>query len=313
MKFVNNCTAAFAAGFSQKFLSSHSYHPDDSSLPELYLGTTGVLLSMCEGPCNDDNFDMDHLSGSWLQNSTTGMRVFMEEGVGIILDPHAVSIHCVYPLDGATADREQKGCGAMREGPGSDPNGFDWRMRLWLYWRKITKFGFSKKWEDIPCSEFFEYELGPPEPPILWDHNNTWTTFVSIYIQSLEAQVGHVICYNDLEPNFDNRDMMLLYAGPEPWKPAEWQDCANTMQAIVQEHPKFRAIWNEVVMDSPDDTGEVVQAVFYINPEYREQAYFEAERLGRKTVLELDPFDLVNLFQCPPKEEMNNEFATEMF
>jgi hypothetical protein len=238
------------------------------------------------------------------------MRVFAPggtpDGIGIILDPHAVSVRCVYPLDGATAGRKLAGCGPMSD----FDEQFRWRERLqirvWVHWRKVTKFGISKKWDDIPCSEFFSDDTDDDlfYLPVLLDHNGTWTTSLFPNVQVIEKQVmGHAICYNDLKPNFDNLDEMMLYLGPDPWIPPDWQDCTDTVQAIIQEHPKSRGIWNEVVMDKPDDMSRAVQAVFYINPRNREQAYFEAERLGRKPVLELDPFDFAHLFQCPPTKE----------
>ena len=299
-RFVNNCTAALAAGFSQKFLSPLSYNPN-TSLRD-YLGANGILMSMCEGPCDDDEFRMDHFSGSWLQNSTTGMRVFQNEGVGMIVDPLAVDVKCVYPVDGMTTDRDGMGCGPLKDrGDWFGPPQPAWQIRLWVKWRKITKFGYSKKWEDIPCTDFFAGDEYFPfdNMPMLTDHNNTWTTISYMYVKHVEKVVGHAVCYPDMNPDFGNRDMMLAYYGPEPWWPKQWQECTDEMQRIVQNNPKSRGIWNEVVIDNPMDVRQIVQAVFYINPVNREQAYFEAERLGQRTVFELDPFDLAQAFQCP--------------
>ncbi len=263
---------------------------------------------MCMGACDDDEMfpEMDHFSGSWIQNRTTGPRVFLNEGIGMILDPQAVSIQCLYPLDAGTIGRSNGGCGPNKD-DGFDPSHRDWRMIMWLYWRKITKFGYRKKWEDIPCSKFFNDDDMPPPnempPPMLMDHNNTWMSSMMLEVKYWEAQMGHVICYDDY-PNVTNYsgDGMLLYLGPEPWVPSEWDECVEETLKITKQYPKCRGIWNEVVMEKPDDLSAVVQAIFYINPQNREQAYWESERLGHKPVLALDPFDLEHLFQCPPEE-----------
>lgn len=299
-RFVNNCTAVLAADFSNKFLSTLPYNPHSGSLRD-YLGNNGILMSMCEGACDDDEFQMDHLSGSWLQNSSTGLRVFENEGVGMIIDPLLVNVECVYPVDGMTVDRDGMGCGPLKDQDDRyGPRQPAWLMRLWVKWRKITKFGYSKKWEDIPCTEFFQGDFPPfDDITMLMDHNNTWTTSSYVYVQQVEDIVGHTICYNDMTPTFSDLDMMLVYSGPDPWLPPQWQNCTDEMRKIVQENPKSRGIWNEVVIDNPTDLGQVVQALFYINPDNRENAYFEAERLGQRTVFELDPSDLSHAFQCP--------------
>ena len=305
MRFVNNCTAALATSFTEKYLSTQSFDPATTSLPT-YLESTGILLSMCiDGTCDDSEYVMNHLSGSWIQNATTGPRVFDNEGVGVILDPTAVTVRCLYPLDAATAGREQGGCG-----PGTWGEDLDWRVRWWIYWRKISKFGFKTKWQDIPCSKLLDVPEDEAGPPLLMDHNNTWWSSAALLAHFLESTFGHPVCYDDITPNFDDLHAMLVYAGPIAWMPHEWQDCTNSFSSIIHQHSTSLGIWNEIVMDRPSDMRSVIQAVFYINPRNREQAFYEAERLGRKPVLAVDPFDLQNLFQCPVINQEDEDMAT---
>ena len=156
---------------------------------EDYLSTTGALLTMCErwephcilpmlDPRGDGSSATTTFSGSWIQNSTTGVRVFGDNGVGVILNPHVFSdkIQCLYPLNadslarGRGRERRVKRVGADRQdvvmgrcGPLMDdpiygtsiPLSWYGRfvMKLKLHWIKWTKFPLRTPWKDIPCSE----------------------------------------------------------------------------------------------------------------------------------------------------------------
>ena len=87
-----------AKHLSKKYLSTTKFDNAKHTISE-YLETTGILLSMCEKStgekeCFTNPYKYGYLSGSFIQNSTTGPRVFnfggLNHGVGIIIDPKAV-------------------------------------------------------------------------------------------------------------------------------------------------------------------------------------------------------------------------------
>jgi hypothetical protein len=55
-----------------------------------------------------------HWSGSWVNADTGFLSVDNGDGaVGVIADPHALHIRCLYPTDGATDRRQDDGCGPL--------------------------------------------------------------------------------------------------------------------------------------------------------------------------------------------------------
>lgn len=323
---MSSCTD-LAAKLSTSFLSSALY--DGVTPLAEYLAMTGVLLSMClGGNCTADPIphpkDNVHLSGSWIQQSTTGARIFAPfhgaAGHGMAINPQEVEIQCVYPLDALTDKRQDQGCGKVD---------FDisWRQKAYIklnvYYRKYTRFPW-KKWEDIPCSglwnstkdgDLFDLQGRPPGP--FWsmkqagmiDRDQTWKSMLYITAEIVKGIIGHTVCYDDVDPDFDD-GFMLPYFGDESWLPEEWNESANVTKAVIDQHPTSRGIWNEVVISHvpEEDYATAMEAMFYVlqpdNPdeeeENRRMAYSEAKRLGIEHVLEFDPKAAdTSLFRCP--------------
>lgn len=300
-----SCTA-LAEALNANYLSNTTFDAaSNSSLPE-YLNSTGVLLSVClDGNCTDDEFhEVDvHLSGSWIQDGTTGPRIFEMGEIGMILDPTKVDILCLYPLDGLSDGRSRQGCGPIND---YLPNWLDrQRLRMALYMRKILKGFWRTKWEEIPCCKFLSEDASDKklcnDVAGMIDRNATWTTMIYWQALLMGDILGHVICYDDTFPDFDmmSEERMLPYIGSEPWMPLEWEGNTKVTQDIIREHPKMR-IWNEVVMKNIADLegyNEIVQAVFFIHQPgntkeidayFRELANVQAEQFGGKHVLEFD-------------------------
>lgn len=301
---------ALASSITSNYLSNATFNPT-FSLTE-YLSSTGVLISMClDRDCTDNSWPMKepHLSGSWLQHSSTGPRYFGGHGgVGMIFDPHQVDIRCLYPLDAYSDARIEGGCGAL--GSGIE---FNWFERQWLRtrirWRKWRSFPVTP-WDEIPCSDFIkDRSLKKSDLQRVFgmkDHNQTWMTTASWIELNLRGLVGHQVCYDDLEPVFpdDTDESMLAYTGPDSWLPYEWNESTKVTFDVVNEHPGV-GIWNEVVMSdlaSVSDYEQAVQAIFYVlsGPDdgYRDQAFEEAQALGGKPVLEFWPGNESWHFRC---------------
>jgi len=311
-----------AATLNANYFSNSTFDKSGPKSLMDFLQTTGILLSMCIGnSCTDTSFfpvPLDHFSGSWIQDSTTGPRIFGKGGVGygMVLAPAKTEIHCIYPLDGFTIDRTNLGCGPMQyeDGGGFQPT---WSARqalkLRISWRKWTHFR-NTAWQDIPCSQLFHgFDYHPyshndhrtnldlNQVVGMVDHHQRWETN-SQWIQSVsETLLGHTVCWDDSVPAFDDDDpVMLPYIGNDSWKPLEWNQAATITQNITQHHPKAM-FWNEIVMkniDNNDDDAyaDVVQAMFYVRgpkqqtwEEDRQKAYTEAKRFGGKHVLVFDP------------------------
>lgn len=310
------CTE-LAANLSTSYLSPAAY--DGVSPLADFLTATGVLLTMCVfDNCTTDKISRDdsnaHLSGSWIQASTTGPRVFPvdlfgmgeQTGIGMVLDPLKVDVNCIYPLDGISDNRGDFGCGKV-----------DWKFPWWqtqafkleIYWRKWRQFPHTQ-WKDIPCSKLLDFGkkggMGSMIVGMVDHEGTTWKTMYYFLQQFLAALIGHTVCYDDTVPDFSNDKQMLTYFGDDSWLPSQWNESAHITQQVIQQHPTSQGIWNEVVMTQVDvqDYSKIVQALFYVdephNDTFKNLAYAEAKRLGVEHVLEFDPqLAEQSLFRCP--------------
>ena len=293
-----------AANLTANYYSPALYNDNNngscSSSLEEYLSTTGVLLTMCEKwephcilPVVMDDptrattttTTTSTFSGSWIQNSTTGVRVFGDNGVGVVLNPHvfADQIQCLYPLNAETlararldeyGNRHIDRCGPLMDDPIYGKIPLSWRgrlaMKLKLHWIKWTKFPLRTPWNEIPCSAIL-HELRDMDNnvvddddsndfidvyehiPMMIDHDFTWKGIGYFFKETVDILLGEEEgCYDDFEPNFDD-GQLLSYSGPEPWQVDSWDENAAVTKTVVEQYsPNFqRGIWNEIVIENP--------------------------------------------------------------
>lgn len=300
---MENLCVELAANLTSHYFSPAVYDFRTESL-ERYLSNAGVLITMCmlSPQCDNLRPDIaDHWSGSWLQESTTGLRVIGNGGlgVGVVLDPEFVDPSCVYPIDGGTLSRDEMGCGEFDFGK-NIPRPKRLLMSAYAQYRKYTKFP-TTAWADIPCSEFFDDQEMPMVTSMV-DENQTWKSFKWLQKNTFETVMGHTVCFDDTVADFGNDRTLLLYAGDVPWSLDQWNETMSTMKSIIEQHPTSVGIWNEVVFQMPPGnklTSEMIQAVFYYGSSFRHAAAKEAKRLGNIPLLELDPRSRdQKVFQC---------------
>lgn len=305
---------ALATTLNTQYQNSTQF--DDSSAStslQGYLASVGILTGICEnleldclvGEENEGNL---HLSGSWLQESTTGPRHFIPGSVGLILDPFEVEILCTYPFEPFDALRQDYGCGILENDPSIVPLPWGTRqiLKSKLEWLKKTKFP-STEWQDIPCSGLFDKPDGALNE--VWgmvDHNATWATLTYPEKVYKERALGHVACFDDSTPTFHD-GMIVRYFGVEAWSPTDWSDMIASMSAVVNDNPNW-GIWNKIIMDNSTEMSKAVRGVYYLRDESssdqerqdRDRAAAMSKKFGEATVVRLDPHaPRGNVIDCP--------------
>mmetsp|Transcript_24419 Transcript_24419/g.37136 ORF Transcript_24419/g.37136 Transcript_24419/m.37136 type:complete len:375 (-) Transcript_24419:288-1412(-) len=310
-----SCTQ-LAAALSASYRTYETYDPSNhhySSL-ESFLEKNGILLTMCMRfngqipwlECTGNGLDVSpfsfnghdevsstnekkkvqekhRIASSWIQQNISGFRVVsppVDTGppVGHILQPNATTIQCLYPMDAATINRDDEGCGPLSSDIHDGSKGYDhakWYGKLLLKGQiiefKNSMFGNNRAWDSIPCSEFLGSTAANFSSAVLGEVNNddrSWTyQRTSEYIiQSWSYIMGHNICNTSQPlptPSFNDTDF-LVYIGPTSWQPQHWEEMLDLMKDTLGEHPNVQT-WNEITLHvSADMLNDAVQAVFYV-------------------------------------------------
>jgi hypothetical protein len=293
-----------AVRFTESYDSSASFNSSSETLNE-YLTHNGILLTMCigntlfpkifGGPCKL-GFRENHVSASWIRKKETGFRIFGPvDDVGLILDPRATEIQCLYPADGVTDGRSKNGCGPTHDAIGG-PNNF-WRIleKYQIESYKNQKFGKDTNWMDIDCKDMLATFMGPL-PFGIFALNNTncgktvaggipfeYESPIKYTFDVWSGILGHAVCNATKpwpEPSFNDEDG-LLYFGSCVWGKSDWIGMVDTMMNLGSVYPNL-LFWNEIVLPKPKHMADIVQAVFVKDGSYEYQsAKWEAEHLGR--------------------------------
>jgi hypothetical protein len=249
----SNCTL-LAATLSAAYRSYHEYHPGEHESLESFLDENGVLVTMCmryhgHAPwleCSRSKKD-HRVEASWIQQEKTGFRVVVPPvnlgvPVGLVLQPSATNINCLYPLDAATDQRDDDGCGPVTRDPKYGSKGYD--HQSW-YGKALARaqiveykrYAFpNRTWNSIPCGEFLQ--SGDPNSPnanltkniVLADleeddnhQEGEWyfQTETEYTVEDYSYIMGHDVCNRSSpfpKPIF-NESSFLLYKGPNSWSP----------------------------------------------------------------------------------------------
>merc|ERR1712176_1079677 len=158
-KMVLSTCTQLASVLSENYASTLPFTGSSHQDLTDYLTNNGVLLSVClgDGFCNHQASETK-ISSSWI-NVQLGMRTIPAANpIGMIFDPAAVEIACIYPTDGATDSRDDDGCGPQA----SDPNyGSQGAHNMTPYQKSISRLGFQQSieynfgenasYEKLPC------------------------------------------------------------------------------------------------------------------------------------------------------------------
>jgi hypothetical protein len=297
-----------ARRFTESYYSSATFN-SSGNLNE-YLNSNGILLTMCigntlfpkffGGPCKL-GFRENHVSASWIRKKETGFRVFgPREDVGLILDPFATSIQCLYPVDGVTDSRSMNGCGPTHDAIGGSNNFWRAVEKYQIESYKNQKFGKDTKWMDIDCNDMLETFLGPFPSGGAFALNNTdclktvaggipfiFESPIKYTYDVWSDVLGHAVCNATKpwpEPSF-NDEYGLLYFGSCAWVKSDWVGMVDTMIHLSSVYPKLE-FWNEVVVTKPKSMADIVQAVFVMDGSYEyKAAKWVAEDLGRPLIV----------------------------
>lgn len=319
-----NCTL-LAAAASTAFRSTQRF--TGTSTPELqdFLYSNGLLVTMCASAgynCSTyrtppSTFSR-HWSGSWA--SSAGGGLYPSIG-GVIADPHALDIRCLYPVDGGTDLREDNGCGPWVNDTVFGANGASQmtpeqlaQARAWI--RAYTQENFpGRSWQDISCDDFF----GPWYLPLNATafhpgantaaactaltngvYNVTYENFRSTFAAQFAAYNGAPVC--TVSEPVVKRGYYIEYVGECAWQPTQWQAMVDAMDQWFFPSTTRLGLsqWNEVVATLPStlaDEAAIARAVFYIKTAgmnatsvalLRRWAALNGDMWGGKPILELD-------------------------
>lgn len=327
---MSNCSA-FADALNANYHATEQYIPG-TGLSE-YLESHGVLLSICMNLADPSDHSCQlprqatHVAASWI-NAAIGPHVIPAGNLGVTLKPS--DIRCIYPTDGGTDGRDDKGCGPPSWDPEQGSKGakkigiigrfIERRMQI-EYKNKV--FGKETKWADISCGDYFsaEYML---RNAIAWQSDNNCGQYKAISSQSifsysdqmLEPVMGHAVCNVTAEGAHFGEDNFFVNVDPCSWQPEEWQTMVDFQTKLIGEYPSPYN-WNEIVLGMPSDFQDIVTSVFYaVTPDMddetktilRAAAKEDARKLGGKPVLEAD--EATASFSCIQDEGNDvNEYS----
>lgn len=324
--------AALAATLSSQYSTYQEYQPSENL--NRYLDENGLLVSMCShakglGPlfryeCEPNKRDKI-LPASWIQKNQTGIRVShvpqLPTGVGMVVDPLAVDIQCLFPADGDSALRDDsisngsvaKGCGPVAVDPHYGSKGFD-RLPKWkqvferAFWNEYAQRNFQND-PNVSCTDFFfQNDDGPRKletmmylrdlnPDICFDEFS-YRNYIQILVDDVEYKVQHKVC-QDSNSSKLHRNNWFIYWGRCSYQPSEFEAMMDTMKRLNEQMAQN---WNEVVLDRPETLKDVIQAIFYVEwPFNPHNQYPNAVRQAKKMekhLLKLHWKDDKPLFHC---------------
>ena len=112
-----------------------------------------------------------HLSASWI-NYLTGVQVLpAKSNVGLILDPKAIRVQCLYPTDAVSNERQDFGCGPFEwdpEFPGYTP-AEQQVLQQEIRHYKTVNFGVNTTASEIDCMDFITAVPRHPSSKNMYD------------------------------------------------------------------------------------------------------------------------------------------------
>lgn len=277
--------------------------PFDNSRVQLsrYLSTHGLLLTMCFPTECILPFGSTHVSGSWI-NQEIGPQVIYGPSIGLALDPLKVDIQCLYPTDGGTQERDDKGCGPFPMDPEHGSRGANsinyftkQILRKQAIEYKNLNFGIDTPWEDVYCDYFFPKN----DPAQMWNMDSEgalkFETVLSMAQKQHQAIMGHPVC-TCRKNNATTFPAFFVNEG-NGWDANDWQEMVKMQLSFMnrsQDQPSALFYWNEIVMSLPrTQMKDIVSAIFYLDSsdmeEKARQANFAKANDVSKNVLDGKP------------------------
>ena len=345
MKNLRGSCVALASALSAKYAAYQEYRPGLNL--NHYLNENGVLISMCL----NRHFNLQPYCGfgkkerifstSWIQQKQTGFRAYHDPSdrgfplyIGMVVDPTAHEIQCLYPVDAMAAGRDDlvgddgvtaKACGPVWNDPRFGSKGFDnlpvWKQLLIRAgWNEYARYFFENN-RNVSCKVFFGQAMDEKEPLddgmlVIQEANQTqacqgrptdfvYQTYVDALATDIEHQVGHKLCKQSRRHPYFDRFHYLTYSGRCSWRPEQFADMLATMKTIDKLHPRVLN-WNEIVLDRPTNLSDSVQAVFYVEQwsdgendrKYYRNAQSQAQQLGKHLFTVQREDHHKPLFQC---------------
>lgn len=331
---LTNCSL-LASALSAAYHSPAKFGGNSTRELQDYMSTNGLLVSMCMG-VNSSCTPLPqsaHWSGSWVSEGV-GFNIVAGTLIGMVADPHALDLRCVYPTDGGTDGRDDGGCGPLALDPfygsgGAKALGPLGRARAALKFKRYfhRRFGSNTTWKDVTCLELFGAEVfrdgtswqpkGKQEAAcaaMKASYSNDtiqWEPMISVYERAEQAIVGKPVCsVKDPDPNFGPSNF-LEYDGFCSWEPGEFAQAYSWMLGFKRQYQNVKQ-WNEVVAKPVfgDELRASARALFFIRPIGADAKLVEALAyvanqnaiaLGGKPVLVLDVAKAIKtgtLFEC---------------
>lgn len=287
-----------ASALSSAYQSTQPFTGTSKADLHSYLRSNGVLFTMCMDASNcsaawpppPPPSAGPHWSGSWI-NNRTGVHLIRDQAVGVVADPAALDLQCLYPTDGGTDARDENGCGPLISDPLYGSHGASnltaaERAAFKQYVDdQIAKSFPGKTWQQIPCAALTSMAgtalangtswlpdsnaAGACEEMKQGKRGLNFTTLPAVVASMWEAIVGERLC-TAAPPQIDTYGHWFEYDGPCSWRPTEWQQMVDAMLRWFSPHDAALGPggwWNEIVAAWPASAAEfarIAQAVFYI-------------------------------------------------
>ena len=326
-KTPSDCAQA-AAELSAAYLSTQRFTGSTTAELQEYLATNGVIVSVCvnarnncstwnEAPLLPDG--PEHWSGSWISSTSAG-GIYPGVGgrsfnVGVVANPRALTLRCIYPTDGATSVRDDGGCGPFLFDTEYGSRGAARlserqlaQERAWM--QNYTRARYpGKDWRQIECDPFFaDRHFKVYFNASTWrarandvsaceamkrkasdggggggDGELRYESLFGLYQKQQSAIYGAPLC-TDHTPALGS---FWEYVGECSWAPNEWQSMVDAMNSWFSS-PDGKLLWNELVAPKPASLAEevgLVRAVFYmVTPSMNATVKAKLQEDARKNV-----------------------------